>query len=564
MSRDDTLAPAARRSIGRAPADQPIALLLGGLAIAAALAARVLWPFDGLYGQDAFAYFRYAQALWPWLLHGAALPIYYWPAGYPILVALVLPFSGGSSAAGQLVSGAAAAGTAALTFLLCRELLPDAPAGRVAALVAGLIVALSGAVLRAGLVVMADALALACCAAALYALVRYTRSGRGRWLVATALALGWAIITRWVCGLLALPLLIHLLTESTKDTKVTKVGKTDMKARFVRFVPFVDRPMKVTKVGKTDMKARFVRFMPFVDRPIQMLDRRSSAPLVYWLAAAALGALIVVPQIIVSGATGAPPSQQQWVVAWNIANAWQRDFTTVDGTQHYALPVAVFYLVQMAWPSYLAPPLALLCVPGALWLVWRRRWPALALLVGWPLALWLFLSGIPYQNSRFVLPALPALAGLAGLGFGWLYALVGWRRLLLGGLALALAAGLAWGVRDYRKLVAYENDQLALVDWVRTRLPAGSTLITFGATLTLQHYTDADVRELYYLEPPDLDAIVRRGQPTYLLLDVDGTERQWVGLRPQRDYHYLQAQPGLEVVGQRAPYTLFRLKAARR
>jgi len=546
MNPDDSLAPAARRIISRAPADQHIALLLGGIAIAAALAARVLWPFDGLYGQDAFAYFRYAQALWPWLLHGTALPIYYWPAGYPILVALLLPFSGGSSAAGQLVSSAAAASAAALTFLLCRELLPDAPAGRVAALVAGLIVALSGAVLRAGLIVMADATALACCAAALLALVRYTRTRRGRWLVATALALGWAIITRWVCGLLALPMLIYLLSESTKATSEST------------------KDTKVTKVGKTHIKPRFVRFVSFVDRPIGMRDRRSSTPLLYWLAAAALGALIVVPQVIVSGATGAPPSRQQWVVAWNIANAWQRDFTTVDGTQHYALPVAAFYLAQMAWPSYLAPPLALLCVPGALWLIWRRRWPALALLVGWPLALWLFLSGIPYQNSRFVLPALPALAGLAGLGFSWLYAAIDRRRLLLGGLAVALAVGLAWGVRDYRKLVAYANDQLALVDWVRARLPNGSTLITFGATLTLQHYTNADVRELYYLEPPDLDAIVQRGQPTYLLLDVDSTERQWVGLRPQRDYQYLQAQPGLEIIGQRAPYSLFRLKAASR
>jgi 4-amino-4-deoxy-L-arabinose transferase-like glycosyltransferase len=577
MSTDDSLAPAARRSISHALTDQHIALLLGGVALAAALAARLLWPFDGLYGQDAFAYFRYARALWPWLLHGTALPIYYWPAGYPLLVALVLPLSGGSSAAGQLVSSAAAASTAALTFLLCRELLPDAPASRVAALVAGLIVALSGALLRVGLVVMADATALACCAAALYALVRYTRTRRGRWLVGAALALGWAIITRWVCGLLALPMLLYLLadqrsmrgtpqprsqqqpasapvssSESTKDTKDTKAGSLAHEWAGYVYEGHLHGLNEPAQAGFVDVAEGFSPTVP--------LDR--VRPVMHWLAAAALGALIVVPQIIVSGATGAPPSQQQWVVAWNIANAWQRDFTTVDGTQHYALPVAAFYLAQMAWPSFLAPPLALLCLAGALWLVRRRRWPALTLLVGWPLALWLFLSGIPYQNNRFVLPALPALAGLAGLGFGWLYAAVGRRRLLLAGLAVALAIGLALGVRDYRKLVAYENDQLALVDWVRARLPADSTLITFGATLTLQHYTDADVRELYYLEPPDLDAIVRRGQPTYLLLDVGSTEQQWVGLRPQRDYHYLQTRPGLEVVGQRAPYTLFRVKAA--
>jgi len=65
----------------RSLSDRCAALLIAGVAVAAALAARLAWPFDGLYGQDAFAYFRYARALWPWLLRGEPLPIYYWPAG---------------------------------------------------------------------------------------------------------------------------------------------------------------------------------------------------------------------------------------------------------------------------------------------------------------------------------------------------------------------------------------------------------------------------------------------------------------------------------------------------
>ena len=51
--------------------DRSAALLTAGVAVALALAARLAWPFDGLYGQDAFAYFRYARALWPWLLSAA-------------------------------------------------------------------------------------------------------------------------------------------------------------------------------------------------------------------------------------------------------------------------------------------------------------------------------------------------------------------------------------------------------------------------------------------------------------------------------------------------------------
>ena len=131
-------------------------------------------------------------------------------------------------------------------------------------------------------------------------------------------------------------------------------------------------------------------------------------------------------------------------------------------------------------------------------------------------------------------------------------------------LAISLAGSLAWGLRDYRNLVVYKNEQLALVDWARAQLPAGGTLITFGATLTLQHYTDYDVRELFYLALPDLDLIAQQPQPAYLLLDVGNIESQWAGLRPQQDYRYLQQRPGLDIVGQRGPYTLFRLKTAGR
>jgi 4-amino-4-deoxy-L-arabinose transferase-like glycosyltransferase len=553
-------------------ADRHAALLIAAVAAAAALAARLAWPFDGLYGQDAFAYFRYASALWPWLLRGEPLPIYYWPAGYPLLVALALPLFGGGSAAGQAISIASLAVAAACAFLLSRELLPDAPGGRLAAWAAGLAVALSGEALRASLVIMSDALAMAGCAMTLWALARYCRTRRWRWLALAAVALAWAAITRWVCGLLAIPMLISMLLGDWTTGQAPR-----------------------TNAGTSA-----------IDRSSFALGLRT--PIAHGLAALALGALIVVPQLLASRMTPVALSQHQWLVSWDIANAWRRDFVTVDGAQRYAAPVAAYYLARLAWPSFLSPMLGLACLPGAVWLARRRRWPALALAAGWPFALWLFLSGIPYQNARFILPALPGLAVLAGLGFGWAYeratdsstrlragdrpfgaagggqptiggSFIVERRLsvaeticlplsirlwaraaLLGALGLSLAGGLAWGLRDYRNLAAYKNEQLALIEWTRARLPAGGVLLTFGATLTLQHYTAYDVRELFYLDARDLAAIVSGRRPAYLLLDVGNVETQWVGLRPWQNYHYLQQQPGLETAGQRAPYTLFRIK----
>ncbi|MEP7190513.1 MAG: hypothetical protein ABI901_15085, partial [Roseiflexaceae bacterium] len=375
---------------------------------------------------------------------------------------------------------------------------------------------------------------------------RYCRTERWRWLAVTAVALGWAAITRWVCGLLAVPMMLAVLSDYlTKDE-----GRRTNDRRLER--------------SFTGGRWSVVGGLP--------------APIIHAAAAFALGALIVVPQVLWSQKSPESLSQHQWLVTWNVANIWRRDFVTVDGVQHYRLPMGVYYLTRMAWPSLVFPLLALLCLPGALWLARRRRWPALALLAGWPLLLWLFLSGIPFQNARFILLALPTLAALAGLGFGWAYERTMDERNFVGGrwsvvlsrkrarailviaLAISLAGSLAWGLRDYRNLVIYKNEQLALVDWARAQLPAGGTLITFGATLTFQHYTAYDVRELFYLAPPDLDTIAQQPQPAYLLLDVGNIESQWAGLRPQQDYRYLQEHPGLEIVGQHGAYTLFRIK----
>lgn len=89
------------------PTRRPLLLLL--LLLGATLLAR-LWlirqgSFDGLYGQDPYAYHNYAVGpLRDSLLALAPPPPFHWPPGYPYLVALasflvgVTPRPGSSSA----------------------------------------------------------------------------------------------------------------------------------------------------------------------------------------------------------------------------------------------------------------------------------------------------------------------------------------------------------------------------------------------------------------------------------------------------------------------------------
>src|ERR1051326_6000565 len=81
--------------------------------------------FDGLYGQDAYAYFDYSTAsVRQSILHLRPLEAFFWPPGYPVLVALTSLVTGPQPIAGQLVSLAMAAAVPVFTALLVRELFP--------------------------------------------------------------------------------------------------------------------------------------------------------------------------------------------------------------------------------------------------------------------------------------------------------------------------------------------------------------------------------------------------------------------------------------------------------
>src|SRR5438105_14880554 len=77
----------------------PIALFAFALLVRAL--AIGLTQFDGLYGQDAFAYYDYARELWQRVHNLQAPEPFWWPLGYPALVALAFSLGGLTPPAAQ-------------------------------------------------------------------------------------------------------------------------------------------------------------------------------------------------------------------------------------------------------------------------------------------------------------------------------------------------------------------------------------------------------------------------------------------------------------------------------
>ncbi|HEX5505749.1 MAG TPA: hypothetical protein VFW96_24240 [Thermomicrobiales bacterium] len=501
-----------------------LALLLLFLAVvvpAGALAA--VGRFDGLYGQDPYAYYDYAVGpLRAGLLRLRPPPDFYWPPGYPLLVALVSFAVGARPLAGQLVSLVAGGLAAVGTALLAREVWPalDGRGGARARfygpLLAGLVVALCGQLWQSSIVVMADTTGLAAATLGAWALARYGRrgaSGGVGWLALAAAGLSWAVLTRWAYALVAIPCTVYALVALRRR-----------------------------------------------GRPVALAHGAAATAVV----AVLLGPLLVPVAIgLLEPGRTAPFAADLDVYRWDPLNAARRAFHTADGLLAYRWPNGLYYALAPALPFFFTPLLAWLIAPG-LWTTLRRRATAgLVLVVGWAGVTYAFHAGAPWQNIRFVLAYLPPLAVLLALG-----AVVACRAVGRHGRALVgvgLAAGLAWmtvgGVGLTRGFIARKDADLALARAVR--LPADARLLTFGPTLTFQHYTAIETDDLSGLTPPDLARLAAGDHPVYLLLDTANVETQWRGLPPDENYRWLRDGPGLAPLGRYGGhYTLFRVGRA--
>ena len=362
------------------------------IALLVRLAALALWPFDGLYGQDAYDYYRYAVLLRDGLSQGQGAPPFFWPIGYPLHIVAGSLAVGMRPLAGQIVSILAGALVAPLTFALAREALwpVDAPRARRAGVVAGLTVAVAGQLMISSLSIMSDAVGLAWATASALFTLRTASTRRPADLLLAAGTWSMATITRWIFGLLVLPWALCVLIAWRRNWR--------------------------------------------------SIDMRRAVALT--LLAGAIAGLIVGPLLFGGAHTG-----DLQVVGWDPANAFRREVVNTDGTWQYPMPTGLFYLQPLVVPGYVFPLLVPLWLIG-LGALGRVRSSARVLLIGWPLAVYVFLAGIAWQNPRFALALFPPLAVWVGLGFDLV-----WerrptlRRWLVGLTAAALVGWLLWSAR---------------------------------------------------------------------------------------------------------------------
>jgi hypothetical protein len=527
--------------------------LMPALVLAAPAAVAALGGFDGLYGQDSFAYHNYAAGPLreylrePW---NRGLPPFYWPPGYPLLVALLVSVLGNVTLAGQALSLFMAGMAAVCTGLLARELQhqvdgatpernnprverprsilrieasgesvqslqPSARLPHFVPLAAGLLVACTGQLWQSAVVVMADTTGLAAAVLGAWALARYARRGGGRWLVVAGVGFATAVLARWIYVLVLLPAGAYALVALRRQAAAGW--------------------------------------------------RRAA---VHGLGACMAGGLLVAPMVlpVSHSRLGLRPASESFAgnfnaYRWSALNALRREFNTSDGHLSYDLPNGLYYALAPAHRYAFTPLLAAFVLPGA-WALLKRQPTGLLLIGGWAAAVYAFHAGAAWQNFRFTLAYVPPLAVLSAMGLR--AAFVDWPRVprprwAVGVLAVGLLAMAAGGAQLTHSFVARKQADLEAVRAVEQHLPPGARLFAFGLTSTLRHYSNVETLELYDFAPADLPAALAGPGETYLLVDVAGLETQWRDARLGHSYAYLRDEAGLTLVERLGAYSLFRV-----
>jgi 4-amino-4-deoxy-L-arabinose transferase-like glycosyltransferase len=161
--------------------------------------------FDGLYGQDAYAYFDFAQEI----VEGRANTSFHWPLGYPALLAGGFALFGISAQVGQAINVITGALLAPLVYILARQVNLSA----FSAFVAALLMTLCGQAVQSSIVVMSDVPALFWAVLSAVTLMHYLRTEKPIYLGFAAMLLALASITRWIYLALAVPWALVVLIE---------------------------------------------------------------------------------------------------------------------------------------------------------------------------------------------------------------------------------------------------------------------------------------------------------------------------------------------------------------
>lgn len=226
------------------------------------------FSFDGLYGQDAYEYLRYAEAVKNLLITGKSPGDYFWGVYYPVFGSILSIIIPNIILALQLISVLSLIMTSIYLDKIIRLIYKVNSTENIPFL----FFTLSPIILIHSVLVMSDLLACSFVTMAIYCFLQFLETSKNKYFL-FGIAVGtFALMTRYVSGLILFPFcfpaLLHLIKKRS-----------------------------------------------YILLPFSML----------------IAALIAIPHILIRSQNSLEFLSHQWLQTWNIGNLFRHSFETVDG-----------------------------------------------------------------------------------------------------------------------------------------------------------------------------------------------------------------------------------------
>lgn len=219
---------------------------------------------------------------------------------------------------------------------------------------------------------------------------------------------------------------------------------------------------------------------------------------------------------------------------WSVGNMWRSSFVTHNGTANYPWPNLVFYFLEILHPRFFVA-----LVPILLFALLKKKKLLYSYLLI-PVGIYLiFLSGIDFQNTRFVLPLLPYFAIVLFPIFEELVVTLPYKKSLA---TLFVAGNLFLTFLGFSSLYSRMRLEKVIVSTLSEKYPKRQ-VYSFDMEVALKGRSyDGEVLSLY-------DSVYAKfDKQALILFNVEKIEKQWTGRAPMQNWNNLQTKYSLQQI----------------
>lgn len=486
-----------------------IFILLFIISFSIKLLLLLIFNFDGYYGQDAYAYYDKSSIFIDSLYNFQIPPNLFWPIGFYSLTFLlnILTF-GNTSLAAFLVSLTAGSLLPGATYLLSTELTKEyyepAKAKRTG-LYAGLIICLSGVIIKSGMVVMSDMPGLLFVILSVYYFSRYRAGNHIKHILLMGAFLSFSILIRYANILMVLLYVIIFVIDARSNKKPINVKHYAL-SLLIALVIFSPQLYYILKLG--------------------------------------------IPYFTTEKGPGL------WFLNWNPLNFFKKDFFTNEGLMNYRFWNLFFYSSFVFHPLYLFV-FGLGFISGVYYCFKNSFKTIILFLIPWILIHVIYLAGCPFQSGRYALSFFPPLAIMASIGIAEIKINVRYKKIFT---VFAFSLLLIYGIIHINTFVSSKSEDLLTVNYLKNNIPANSLLLSFEITGAVNHYTNINHRDLYYYNPGTISQLIDSAKTDiYMIIPETKMQTQWKGLTLEKTYNYIKENYNLQKLYEISYYTIYRV-----